>query len=185
MSSEQPIVKRSSWPAIVIPHVIAAALCMGAGWLIGQSFMGVFIGAIVYVIFAFGARTMILVHHREGLAQAQKGKFHKAIEAHQESYRFFKRYGWIDRCRMLLLIASPISYTEQALLNIAHCYTLYGDSHKAKAYYKRCLHDFPKSDVAKSALAAIRAAKAAGIDEPEDEIEGEVDVEIEVRMRST
>ena len=178
--------RKAEWPNVVLPHVVAAGSAIGFGYLATASLVGPLVGALVYVMYAGAAPRLLTVYHREGLAMAQQGKYHKAIEAHQESYRFFRRYAWLDSCRALLLIPSSTSYAEMALLNIAHCYGLYGDRHKSKAYYKRCLHDFPHSEVAKAALASIRAAKAAGIDEAEEEaMDVAAEEEITVRIRST
>ncbi len=137
-------------------------VAVSVGWLLTTSSSGVFLGATVYLTYSIASRLVIPSAHRRGMRLMQSGHFEEAIQSYTESYEFFTRHAWLDRCRSLTMMSpSAISYREMALINIAVAYNQIDHGDLAKAYYARALEEFPNSAMATTALKMIEAIEHA------------------------
>ncbi len=117
----------------------------------------------VYLSALFLLRNLVPRNHRKGVRAFKAGDYLQAIAEFDKSYEFFTRHPWIDRYRFLVLLSSSrISYTEMALINAAYCYAQVGDGQKAVEFYKKTLHQFPDSEIAKGGLNMIYALNPDG-----------------------
>jgi tetratricopeptide (TPR) repeat protein len=152
-----PIVRPISWLA-TIPQLVALTAAVAIGWWVTQSAIGIFWGAVAYLIYSFSSRMLIPRAHRRGIRLSRNQRYEDAIRAHQESYDFFTRHLWLDRFRSITMMSSSaMSYREMALINIAFAYSQIGNGAKAKEYYLRALQEFPDSAMASAALRMIES----------------------------
>jgi tetratricopeptide (TPR) repeat protein len=133
---------------------------MAIGAYVAPRSNGVILGAAVYLAYSIGSRMMIARDHRRGMRLYRQQQFVAAIQAYEDSYEFFARNEWIDRCRALVMMsASAASYREMALCNIAFFYSQLGNGEKAESYYRRALDEFPNSGLAAAALRMIESVR--------------------------
>lgn len=159
--SRPPVIRQISWPA-VLPQLMALACAMAVGAYVAPRSNGTFLGAAAYLAYSIGSRTMIARDHRRGVRLYRKQEYSAAIQAFEDSYRFFARNPWIDRFRAVVMMSpSAVSYREMALCNIAFCYSQLGNGEKAESYYRRALDEFPNSGLAAAALRMIESVRQA------------------------
>lgn len=159
MSARMPVVRQTSWPA-TIPQVAAIVIATSIGWFLTRSSEGVIWGTLVYLVYSFGSRSVLLRAHRRGMHHLRLQQYTEAIRAFESSYSFFSRSPWIDRYRSITMMSpSAISYREMALVNIAFSYSQLGQGISAKESYQRALDEFPNSAWAKAALRLIESVE--------------------------
>jgi tetratricopeptide (TPR) repeat protein len=161
--SETPVVRRVAWPLIIpqfltviILTVVAYLLLRPPSWQIP-----ILISCGLYLLYSYGSRLLLIKPHREGIRLFNQRKYKEAISKFEESYRFFSTHEWIDRYRSLTLMTpAAMGFREMALINLAACYFLLGNTAKAKTYYQQALVEFPDSQMAKTALRQLEMVEA-------------------------
>lgn len=155
MDAATSIVRRIAW-SYTIPQLL---FMLGLGlvfWkfrLAHEFGQALLYAAIVYLIYSFGSKTILLKHHKSGISFLKFNQFREAIPAFQTSYSFLTKYPWIDKYRFLTLLdSSAVPYREMALCNIAFAHVHLDETEEAQKYYRRTLAEFPKSIMAKSSL---------------------------------
>mgnify|MGYP002138677490 CR=1 FL=1 len=151
MSSNIPTVRQIAWISLIPQFIFMGLLVLlWYGLEAGNPLFG---GALTYLAISFSLRNFIPTDHKTGMTLVRQEKFHEAIPYFENSYKFFKKYDWLDRYRYLtILSSSSMSYKEMALNNIAFCYGQVGDGIKSKEYYEKTLQEFPDSGMAKAGL---------------------------------
>jgi len=159
MTARMPVVRQMSWRA-TLPQLAALGIAASIGWLLTRSTEGVVWGTLVYLVYSFGSRSLLLRAHRRGMHHSKLQQYSEAIREFESSYSFFSRNSWIDRYRSITMMSpSAISYREMALANIAFSYSQLGQGTNAKAYYQRALDEFPNSMMARAALRLIESVE--------------------------
>lgn len=158
MASTTPILKQVSWLSLLPQIAIVVLLVQAAGRLGADNpFLA---AAIVYLTALFSLRWLVAFHHRMGMRHFKKGNFEVAIQHFEKSYDFFHNHPWVDKYRYITLLSSTrASYREMALLNIAFSHSQIGNGRQAKDYYEKALAEFPDSEIAKSSLRMMAAAR--------------------------
>ncbi len=158
MASGPPMIRQIAWISVV-PQLAAGALVVLVADRLGAD-NPLIVGVATYLIVFLIVRRLVASDHRKGVTFVRKEKFDQAVQAFENSYRFFCRHKWIDRYRYItLLSSSAMSYREMALVNIAFCHSQTGNGGLAKAYYERALAEFPDSRIAGTALRMIASAR--------------------------
>lgn len=151
MASRTPVIRQTSWPAL-LPQLAALGTAIGVAYALGAPDAMLW-GPAAYLVYSFGSRQLIARAHRAGIRLVNQQRYAEAIPKFQESFDFFERHRWVDRCRSLVLMTpSALSYREMALANIAFCYGQLGNGEACRSYYQQCLQCFPRSGVAAGAL---------------------------------
>jgi tetratricopeptide (TPR) repeat protein len=151
MASNIPIVRQIGWLS-VIPQFLVMGILIFIYHLIGSE-MPMFWGALTYLLFSFGLRSIVPIKHRRGIKLTKQYKFAEAIPYFQQSADFFSRHNWVDKYRYLILLnSSKLSHREMAFCNIAFCYSQIGDGQKAKEYYQQTLKEYPENGMAIAGL---------------------------------
>src|SRR6266542_5875888 len=155
MSQELPIVKKIAW-AYTVPQLILMLLLTLLFW---KAFvptnlsMAAAYAAVVYLLYSFGSKALLLRYHREGIHLIKRQAFHEAIDAFQMSYGFLEKHPWLDKYRFITMLdSSALSYREMALCNIAYSYAQLDERVAASEYYKKALEEFPESEMAQSGI---------------------------------
>jgi tetratricopeptide (TPR) repeat protein len=131
-------------------------MAVGLGYLLLRSAVGIGLGALVYLTYSLGSRSVLLASHRQGMRLLQFEQYDKAVAAFEACYGFFSRHPWLDRLRCITMMsAAALSFRETALLNIAFAHSQAGRGAEAKAAYERVLREFPDSSMARIALKFI------------------------------
>ncbi len=155
-----PTVRQISWIA-TIPQFAAIVVLVTLCCLAFGVSNGPLVGSGIYLVYSFGSRLLLVRDHKRGLILLNAGRFKEAIEAFEESYRFFSEHLWIDRFRSIVLMSpSAMTYHEMALCNIAFAYSQMGDGAGAEGYYRRTLDEFPENGLAKASLKMIESSKS-------------------------
>ena len=140
MRSKRPAVREVAWVSI-IPHLIVLGIIMPVWYQFNQTEFILF-GAITYLIISQLLRRIIAKEYTSGMAKVKHEKFEEAIFHFENSYKFFKKYDWIDKYRFLTLLSSgKMTYKEMALNNIAFCYDQIGKGKQSSQYCERNLND--------------------------------------------
>lgn len=155
MKSETPAIRRIAWP-LVIPQFMTVAVLAAIAYVLLRPPSWQFpivLGCGLYLLYSYSSRLILTRPHREGIRLFNQRKYKEAIPWFEESYRFFSTHDWIDRYRSLTLMTpAAMSFREMALINLAACYFLLGNSAKARGYYQQAQSEFPDSQMAKAAL---------------------------------
>lgn len=155
MSAEQPVVRKTAW-AYVVPQVILLFLLTLSFWktLLAPSLsMAGAYGAVVYLLYSFGSKALLLRDHREGIHLSNLQAFREAIDKFQRSYAFLEKHPWLDKYRFITMLdSSALSYREMALVNIAYSHVQLDEKATALKYYQRALQEFPESEMAQSGI---------------------------------
>lgn len=155
MKHQTPVVRQISW-ILVIPQILALGVTILTTTILFWDQYGVTsvtLGAIIYLVYSYGSRTLLMKHHRNGRLHTDNQEFELAIEEFQKSYHFFTRNSWIDNHRYITMMSpSKQSVREMALINFAYAYGQMGNKEKTVEYYRRALQEFPESIMAKTAL---------------------------------
>ena len=155
MKTELPVVRKTAW-AFVIAQVFLLLLLSLFFWKIffpTDLSSAVAYAAILYLVYSFGSKSVLLKDHRQGMHLARSQAFREAIDKFQKSYEFLEKHSWLDQYRFITMLdSSARSYREMALCNIAYSHVQLGDSASAMKYYERALKEFPQSDMAQSGL---------------------------------
>ena len=152
-----PVVRQISWWGAVPQLIILLLLVIGGSILLPEN--GLVIGAVIYLIYSFGSRMLIIRDYRSGISLVKLGQFQAAIPKFEKSLQFLDRHPWIDNARSIVLMsASKPSFREMALANIGFCYSQLGRGHEARAAYQKCLDRFPDSGLDLAALQMINSA---------------------------
>jgi tetratricopeptide (TPR) repeat protein len=159
LQQKPPVVREWTWK-LAIPQFVVQGLLIAASVLLfwpTYGFLAISFGALIYLLYSYGSRFLLLRHHRSGRAFTDRGDYPKAIEAFKQSYRFFSSHVWMDEYRSLTMM-TPVRQTfrEMALVNIAFCYVQLGDVQQAKAHYQRALEEFPSSTMAQLGLDTLQ-----------------------------
>lgn len=162
MNDKVPIVRKSSWLSLIPQLLILFALAV-LSWQIfspDDFWRGSVWGPVVYLLYSFGSKSILLQHHRRGIQFARLNRHDDAIREFESSYQFLTRHEWVDRFRFITMLdSSAVSYREMALCNIAYSYAQLGDYLPALQYYQRALEQFPESDQAKEGVRHIESRK--------------------------
>lgn len=157
---EKPVVARQWTWQLVLPQVVVQSVLIAGSVLIfwqQYQFLSISLGAIVYLIYSYGSRALLLKHHRLGRVLSDQGKYREAITAFERSYKFFSKHSWLDEYRFLTMMTPALqTFREMALINIAYCYVQLGDVEQAAAYYGRAITEYPTSKMARAGLDAIQ-----------------------------
>jgi len=160
MSSEARVVRKIAWH-YTIPQLLIMLVLIILGWKIlsPQDFWrGSVYGVVVYLVYSFGSRSIILKNHRRGIYLSKLGSYADAIDEFQLSYRFLSRHQWVDRYRCVTMLdSSAIPYREMALCNIAYSHVHLQEPAQALQYYRRALTEFPESELAKNGVLHLEA----------------------------
>jgi len=159
MSSPLPVLRQVSWLG-TIPQLVALGVAVVVGWFLTESIRGVTYGALIYLAYSMGSRSLLLQTQRRGMRLLQFKRYEEAVTQFEASYDFFSRHSWIDRYRSIVFMSpSAISFREMALVNIAFAFSQMGEGAKAKEYYRRTLDEFPESAVARTTLNLIESVE--------------------------
>jgi tetratricopeptide (TPR) repeat protein len=155
MSAELPIVRKTAW-AYIVPQLILLFLLTLFFWktFLPTSFsMAAAYAAVVYLLYSFGSKSLLLRYHREGIHLSKRQAFREAIDRFQRSYGFLEKHPWLDKYRFITMLdSSALSYREMALLNIAYSHVQLDEKATALKYYQRALQEFPESEMAQSGI---------------------------------
>jgi tetratricopeptide (TPR) repeat protein len=158
MSPEPPIVRKIAW-AYIVPQLILLFLLTLFFWktLLSTSFsMAAVYSAVVYLLYSFGSKSLLLRYHREGIRLSKLQAFREAIDKFQRSYEFLEKHPWLDKYRFIAMLdSSALSYREMALVNIAYSHVQLDENTSALKYYQRALQEFPESEMAQSGIEYI------------------------------
>lgn len=158
MSSKQPVIRQISLFSI-IPQVLILALIVGILSICG-SVDSLFLGLVFYLLLSVFLKRLVPRFHRRGMKYLRDKQYDLSIDEFIKSYEFFQRNKWVDKYRALFLLSSSrISYSEMALINIAYCYGQIGEGTKSKETYEKALKEYPKSEIAMSALRMYNSVK--------------------------
>ncbi len=157
-TKKSPTIRKVAWSSL-FPQVGIMLIIFLIYDIIGVSNpMLAFI--VTYILLSVGLRTLIPKDHREGIELVGKKKFAAAIPRFEDSYRFFKKYDWVDKYRYVTMFSSSaMSFQEMALCNIAYCYTQMDNKNQAKKYYEQALEEFPESGLAAAGLQYLETAE--------------------------
>lgn len=155
MQTEVPVVRKTAW-AYIVPQLILLLLLTLFFWKAflptSLSVAGVY-AAVVYLLYSFGSKSVLLRHHREGMHLAKLQAFREAIDKFQRSYGFLEKHPWLDRYRFITMLdSSALSYREMALCNIAYSHAQLEEPVSALKYYERALEEFPRSEMAQRGI---------------------------------
>lgn len=155
-----PMIREVSWAALGPQLVLLAALMAIAYTVFGPRY-GVTTGALVYLVWRFGAHQLVALHHRTGIRLLRTKRYELAIAAFERSIAFFERHPWVDRYRALVLLSpSRMAYREMALVNIAYSWGQLGDGNRMKQTYERAAAEYPDNPIATAALTQIAAIES-------------------------
>ena len=154
--SKTPIVRPISWLSVGI-NLSILFMFVFVGYALDGIF-GVILGSIIYLGISQVLARMIPRNHRKAIRHCRRKEFEQAIPEFHKSVVFFKNYHWIDRFRAVtLLSAAGMGYQEMALVSLGFCYAQIGDGANARQQYEQCLKDYPRNEMAKSALRLMDA----------------------------
>lgn len=162
MSSKVPVFKQTALISIIPQLSVLAGLILLFYFLKTEDYF--IYGAVSYIFISFCLRNILARHHRAGIRLVKQKNFKTAIHAFQNSVDFFTRNSWIDKFRYLtILSSSAMCYREMGLCNIAYCYSQIGDGEKAREYYEKTLADYPKNELAISAINMMNSVEKQNI----------------------
>ncbi len=151
MKIDVPVVRRTAWTYLV-PQLILLLLLTLFFWKAfptSLSIAGAY-AAVVYLLYSFGSKSVLLKYHREGMHFAKLKAFREAISRFQSSYEFLQKHPWLDKYRFITMLdSSAMSYREMALCNIAYSHAQLDERVLALKYYERALEQFPQSQLAR------------------------------------
>jgi len=150
-------------PLYVLPQlavlVAAIGVCIA---VLGDPVIGAGLGALIYVAYSFGSRTILAKHQRAGMRHYQQRQWSEALTHFKRSQAFFEQYPWIDRYRQVLLMSpSGVSYHEMALVNQGSCLIHMNCGLEARRTIERALGLYPDSTFAEGILKTMDAGIAA------------------------
>jgi hypothetical protein len=123
VNSEVPVVKKIAW-AYTVPQLVLLFLLTLFFWkafLPANLSLAAAYGAVVYLLYSFGSKSLLLKYHREGIHLSKLQAFREAIDKFQMSYQFLEKHPWLDKYRFITMLdSSALSYREMALVNIAY-----------------------------------------------------------------
>lgn len=155
VNSEVPVVKKIAW-AYTVPQLMLLFLLTLFFWkafLPTNLSLAAAYGAVVYLLYSFGSKSLLLRYHREGIHLSKLKAFREAIDKFQRSYGFLESHPWLDKYRFITMLdSSALSYREMALCNIAYSHVQLDDPVSALKYYQRALEEFPESEMAQSGI---------------------------------
>lgn len=155
MSANIPTVRRAAW-LNTVPHLLLMFGLILFLWQVlfpGKLNLAVLYGALAYLVYSFGSKSILLRHHKRGIALSRLGLFREAMAEFSASYSFLSKYPWLDKYRFLTMLdSSAIPYREMALCNIAFSHLQLDEKVEAREYYRKALEEFPESELAKSGL---------------------------------
>ncbi len=156
MASNPPIIKEVAWISL-IPQIAFIFILISIYNHFGYKDAGLY-GALTYLFLSMGLRYFIPKNHRLGIKLTKNNQFKEAIFEYEKSYEFFSKKEWMDKYRFItLLSSSKMNYREMALCNIAFCYSQIGNGAKAIEFYEKTLKEFPKNELAQSALKMLNS----------------------------
>jgi tetratricopeptide (TPR) repeat protein len=162
-TTKLPVARRISWQALGVQLAALAVSLAACRLLLGPHPWSLLCGVLVYLVYARGARAVLLRHHAAGIAALRARQFQEAVLEFEASYAFLERHPSIDRYRAVLLLSpSAQSFREMALLNAAFAHLQLGHAAEAKALYQRTLGQFPASATAAAALSWLAAVERGG-----------------------
>ena len=155
MKTELPVVRKTAWGYVIAQLILLLLLTLflwKAFFPTDLSFAAA-CAAVVYLVYSFGSKSILLKNHREGMRLARQQAFREAIDKFQMNYGFLEKYPWVDKYRFITMLdSSARSYREMALCNIAYSHVQLDDPASALKYYEKALKEFPQSDLAQSGL---------------------------------
>lgn len=155
VNSEVPVVKKIAW-VYIVPQLILLFLLTLFFWqaFLPTSFsMAAAYAAVVYLLYSFGSKSLLLRYHRDGIHLSKLQAFREAIDKFQRSYGFLEKHAWLDKYRFITMLdSSALSYREMALVNIAYSHVQLDEKATALKYYQRALQEFPESELAQSGI---------------------------------
>jgi tetratricopeptide (TPR) repeat protein len=155
MKTELPVVRKTAWGYVFAQLILLLllALFLWKAFFPTDMSMAATWAAVVYLVYSFGSKSVLLKNHREGMLLARKQAFREAIDKFQRSYEFLEKYPWLDKYRFITMLdSSARSYREMALCNIAYSHVQLDDAASALKYYQRALEEYPQSELAQSGL---------------------------------
>jgi tetratricopeptide (TPR) repeat protein len=118
------------------------------------------LSVLAFIMLSIYLKIIIPRSHRRGILFIKKNNYESALLCFHVSYRFFKRFYWIDKYRALFLLsASKLSYQEMALANMGFCYIRLDKTDEARKMYTRLLKEYPKNHQARQALQELEKRK--------------------------
>ena len=116
--------------------------------------------AVSYLVIVISLQLILTFHYKKGFSYYKREDYNQAIPHFKKSSDFFLKHRWIDNYRNIILTsASPSSYLELSLINLADCYEHLEDNENAKKLYLQALSLFPGSEQAKAALNIMNVMK--------------------------
>ena len=162
MSTQTPIVRKTAW-VYVIPQLLLMFGLMVVVWKIflPDDFRRASVyGAIIFLIYSFASKSLLLKNHRRGIYLTKLEAYHEAIDEFRLSYEFLKRYPWLDKYRFITMLdSSAVSYREMALCNIAYSQAQLKEKVEALQSYRRAVEEFPESEMAKSGIKYLESER--------------------------
>lgn len=162
-ATKLPRARRLCWQALGVQLAALAVSLAACRLLLGPHLWALLCGVLVYLLYARGARAVLLRHHAAGIAALRARRFREAVPEFEASYAFLERHPWIDRYRAVFLLSpSAQSFREMALLNAAFAQLQLGHAAEAKVLYQRTQNQFPASATAAAALRWLAAVARGG-----------------------
>ena len=155
MKTELPVVRKTAWGYVLAQLIllILLTLFLGKAFFPTDMSSAATWAALVYLVYSFGSKSVLLKNHREGIRLARQQAFREAIDKFQMSYAFLEKNSWLDKYRFIAMLdSSARSYREMALCNIAYAHVQLSDHASALKYYEKALKEFPQSEMAQSGL---------------------------------
>ncbi|MBN1501035.1 MAG: hypothetical protein JW982_12815 [Spirochaetes bacterium] len=159
MSLKMPVIRQAALISIIPQLLLLTLLIYAASFAISDIINRTIAAVMVFYVILISLRH-IAWHHRKGIKQYKKRDFAAAIPFFMKSYDFFKKHSWLDKYRYIFLLSSSrLTYREMALLNAAFCFSQINQGKQAREHYEQVLQEFPESQLAKTALNMMDAAK--------------------------
>lgn len=151
----ETVVRKTAW-TFIVPQLILLLLLTLFFWKVfvptSWGVAGAY-AAVIYLLYSFGSKSVVLRYHREGMHLAKLQAFREAIDKFKRSYGFLEKHTWLDKYRFITMLdSSALSYREMALCNIAYAHVQLEDPVSALEYYQRALEEFPESEMAQSGI---------------------------------
>ena len=110
-----------------LAFIVAIWQMVFRSWL--RTFM---FGGTTYLILAWTLRLTLQRHHRKGMKLLRQKQYEEAAAAFQNSFSFFTKHPWIDKCRFITMFSSnAIPFGQMAVNNLGICYLHMGEDAKA------------------------------------------------------
>lgn len=150
------VIRQIAWQSVVLQFLLIIIVFSLAVYVFGYSRPTLIVAILIYAIYHFTAKFILERPVSQGLQFIRKDKFTEAADQFKYAYRFYTRNAWIDRFRYALILASPMTFREMSIFNLAISYACLDDKENSLLYCQQALAQFPNSALKPTALEIIR-----------------------------